>query len=67
MDFAEAMLAGLARDGGLYVPETWPRLDRHPSSASPAGPMPKLPSEVIRPFTGDSIAEADLARMAREA
>ncbi|MGB6731008.1 MAG: hypothetical protein WBE84_07610, partial [Xanthobacteraceae bacterium] len=25
--FAEAMLAGLARDGGLYVPETWPSLE----------------------------------------
>ena len=27
LDFVEVMLAGLARDGGLYVPETWPRLD----------------------------------------
>ena len=26
--FEEALLAGLARDGGLYVPEAWPRLDR---------------------------------------
>ncbi len=24
LDFIEVMLAGLARDGGLYVPETWP-------------------------------------------
>ena len=27
LDFVEVMLAGLARDGGLYVPETWPQLD----------------------------------------
>ena len=26
LDFVEAMLAGLARDGGLYVPESWPEL-----------------------------------------
>ena len=26
LDFVEVMLAGLARDGGLYVPETWPQL-----------------------------------------
>ena len=26
LDFVEVMLAGLARDGGLYVPETWPAL-----------------------------------------
>ncbi len=28
LGFVEVTLAGLARDGGLYVPETWPRLDR---------------------------------------
>ena len=27
LSFEGALLAGLARDGGLYVPETWPRLD----------------------------------------
>ena len=27
LGFVEAMLAGLARDGGLYVPAAWPRLD----------------------------------------
>jgi threonine synthase len=27
LGFVEATLAGLARDGGLYVPATWPRLD----------------------------------------
>ena len=25
LTFEEAMLTGLARDGGLYVPETWPK------------------------------------------
>ncbi|MGB8105677.1 MAG: threonine synthase, partial [Pseudolabrys sp.] len=28
LDFVDVMLAGLARDGGLYVPERWPVLDR---------------------------------------
>ena len=26
LDFEAVLLTGLARDGGLYVPETWPRL-----------------------------------------
>ena len=26
LGFMDVTLAGLARDGGLYVPETWPRL-----------------------------------------
>ena len=42
LDFVEVMLAGLARDGGLYVPETWPALDAADDRAAlPAGLMPK--------------------------
>ncbi|MGN1284972.1 MAG: threonine synthase, partial [Bradyrhizobium sp.] len=26
LGFCDVMLTGLARDGGLYVPETWPQL-----------------------------------------
>jgi threonine synthase len=68
LGFVEAMLAGLARDGGLYVPVAWPRLDP-PAIASFAGrPYAEVAVEVIRPFVGDAaIAEPDLARMAREA
>ena len=29
LGFVDVMLAGLARDGGLYVPETWPRSSRN--------------------------------------
>ena len=29
LGFAEVLLAGLARDGGLYVPEKFPRLARN--------------------------------------
>ena len=67
LGFAEVMLAGLARDGGLYVPQSWPRIDP-PTIASFAGrPYAEVAVEVIRRFVGDSIGEADLARMAREA
>jgi threonine synthase len=67
LGFVEAMLAGLARDGGLYVPVAWPRLDP-PAIASFAGrPYAEVAVEVIRPFVGDAIAEPDLARMACEA
>jgi len=67
LGFAEAMLAGLARDGGLYVPETWPRLDVATIHAFAGRPYAEVAVEVIRRFTADSIAAADLARMAREA
>jgi len=61
------MLAGLARDGGLYVPEAWPRLERETILGFAGRPYAEVAVEVIRRFTEDSISEADLARMAREA
>ncbi len=67
LTFAEAMLAGLARDGGLYVPEVWPRLEPQTIRGFAGRPYAEVAVDVIRPFTGDSIADADLARMAREA
>ena len=67
LDFVDVMLAGLARDGGLYVPERWPTLDRATVGNFAGMPYAEVAVEVIRPFVGDGIAEADLARMAREA
>jgi threonine synthase len=67
LDFVEVMLAGLARDGGLYVPETWPALDAKTIAGFAGRPYAEVAVEVIRPFVGDGIPEADLARMAREA
>jgi len=67
LDFVDVMLAGLARDGGLYVPERWPTIDRATVGNLAGKPYAEVAVEVIRPFVGDGIAEADLARMAREA
>jgi threonine synthase len=67
LGFVEVMLAGLARDGGLYLPETWPRLDPHVIAGFAGRPYAEVAVEVIRPFVGDAIPEHDLARMAREA
>jgi threonine synthase len=61
------MLAGLARDGGLYVPEAWPRLEPQAIASFAGRSYAEVAVEVIRPFTDDSVSAADLARMAREA
>jgi len=67
LDFVEVMLAGLARDGGLYVPETWPTVMNDAIVGFAGKPYAEVAVEVIKPFVGTSISEADLARMAREA
>jgi threonine synthase len=67
LDFVEVMLAGLARDGGLYVPETWPEYAPSAIAGFAGRPYAEVAVEVIRPFVGGSLPEAELARMAREA
>ena len=67
LGFAEVMLAGLARDGGLYVPDAWPRLEPAAIASFAGRSYAEVAVEVIRPFLDAAIGEADLARMAREA
>jgi len=67
LGFAEVMLAGLARDGGLYVPQSWPRIEPQTIASFAGRPYAEVAVEVIRRFADDAVSEADLARMAREA
>jgi len=67
LSFVDVLLAGLARDGGLYVPESWPTLDGKTIARFAGRPYAEVAVDVIRPFVGDAISEHDLARMAREA
>lgn len=67
LDFVDVMLAGLARDGGLYVPVSWPQLDAATIAGFAGKPYAEVAVEVMRPFVGGTISDADLSRMAREA
>jgi len=67
LNFPDALLAGLARDGGLYVPETWPTLDAQAIATLSGQPYPEIARRVLAPFVAGSIAEADLSRMIDEA
>jgi threonine synthase len=67
LSFADAVLAGLARDGGLYWPKEWPAFSRAEIAALAGEPFHAVAFEVVRRFTGGDIADAALARMTREA
>jgi threonine synthase len=67
LGFCDVMLAGLARDGGLYVPETWPRLSAETIAGYFGRPYWEVAVDVLRPFVGGEIPDADLGRMANEA
>jgi threonine synthase len=67
LGFAEAMLAGLAGDGGLYVPQSWPHIGPETIISFAGRPYAEVAVDVIRRFAGGAIPESELARMAREA
>jgi threonine synthase len=67
LSFCDAVLAGLARDGGLYVPETWPVLPPEQIASFAGKPFHEVAAAVLKPFVDGEIADADLASMAREA
>ena len=66
LGFSDAMLAGLARDGGLYVPESWPSLPAGRIAALAGKPYAEAALELIEPFA-DGASAPWLARAAREA
>ena len=66
-DFAGVLLAGLAEDGGLYMPESWPQLGPDDWRALRGLPYPVLAARILAPFTAGSIDEATLERLCTEA
>ena len=67
LNFEEVTLAGLARDGGLYVPEHWPEFSAQEIRNMRGLSYPELTVTVLRPFIGDCVDEATLQKMATQA
>lgn len=65
-DFQEVLLAGLADDGGLYVPETLPHFSTEKIRALKGLPYNQLAFEIIHPFVGGTIADDKLKQMINE-
>ncbi|MEO0882557.1 MAG: threonine synthase [Pseudomonadota bacterium] len=63
VDFVEACLAGLAPDGGLYVPEEWPQIE--PARAGES--YTDLAIRIISAFAGDAMSVDDLADICEQA
>ena len=65
--FDDVLLAGLARDGGLYVPDSWPAFTPDDIHGLAGLPYAEAAFRVMRPFMGDAIAEGDLRALIEEA
>ena len=67
LDFEGATLAGLASDGGLYVPREWPRFSE-PEIAAMAGlPYAELAARVMEPFVTPSLSPERLRELTAQA
>jgi len=67
LGFRDVVLAGLARDGGLYVPESWPELSRADIAGLAGRSYSEAAFRIIGAFAGGEIAEAALRRMIDDA
>ena len=65
--FTDALLAGLARDGGLYVPERWPVLSPSDIAELRGLPYPELAARIMQPFVGSSLEPLRLLELCRQA
>ena len=67
LGFEDVLLAGLARDGGLYLPEAWPRLDAVEMAALAGLPYEAAALRIMRPYIGGEVADGELAPLLADA
>ncbi|HMI18505.1 MAG TPA: threonine synthase [Sphingomonas sp.] len=67
LDFEAVTLAGLALDGGLYVPEAWPTFTRAQISALAGLSYVDTAVAVLTPFVGDALSAEDLRALCQTA
>jgi threonine synthase len=67
LTFEQAMLTGLARDGGLYVPETFPTLTTEQIASFAGKPYEDVAFEVMKPFVGDTFTDAEFKDIIKRA
>ena len=65
--FTDAVLGGLAPDGGLYVPQDWPTFSKAKIASFAGLSYAAVAAEVLGAFAGDEIAPADMRAMCEEA
>ncbi len=67
LPFDDVVLAGLAPDGGLYVPAAWPHFSPDEIAALAGLPYPALAARVMAPFLGDSCVRESFGDLVADA
>lgn len=67
LGFSDTLLAGLATDGGLYVPKTWPEFSKREIKALRGKPYAEIAFTILQPFVDGEIPDDHLKMMIDEA
>ncbi len=65
--FEEVLVSGLARDGGLYVPKTWPRFNTDDMCGLAGLSYQEIAFKIMKPFTGEAFSDLELKSMIEKA
>ncbi|MCW5695893.1 MAG: threonine synthase [Bauldia sp.] len=65
--FRDVLLAGLAEDGGLYLPAIWPKITPDEIEGFAGRPYHEVVADLVGRFAGGEIADEALRAMCREA
>ena len=67
LGFKDVLLSGLARDGGLYIPETWPTLSSQTITAMAGQPYVEVAKVVLYPFVEGEVEKSAFDDMVDQA
>ncbi|GAA4053205.1 threonine synthase [Parerythrobacter jejuensis] len=67
LSFEDVTLTGLASDGGLYIPESWPSFSASEIAAMRGLPYAEIAARVMHRFVGDSLSFEELRELTGEA
>jgi threonine synthase len=67
LGFSDVTLEGLASDGGLYLPERWPRFDAGQIQKFRGLSYADLATEILQQFCGDDLSKEVIASLTKDA
>lgn len=63
LSYEDTLLSGLARDGGLFIPTSWPKFSQEEFSALKGKSYAEIALAIMTPFIGDDVPQAELKAM----
>lgn len=67
LDFRQTTMAGLAADGGLYLPTSWPQFSSDQIEQLATASYAETACAVLQPFVGDSLSANELKQLVGDA